>query len=336
MEIEPYFSYYNRKESTTSMKNKIISAIISGGLFAALIVTLGRYDVAQIGPDGTSVGYSSINQKVHELTGVHYAWYDLTDVLGYFAICICALFGLVGLIQLIRRRSLLRVDKTIYALGCFYIIVIGCYAFFEKFIVNYRPVIMPGDSAPEASFPSSHTMLIITVMASTAIVAGLYIHLSFLRTLVRFFCGLIIGVTVFGRLYCGVHWFSDIIGGILLSLTLVSLFAAAYSKTSEADKKYYGIDDGDEGGENVVFQVHVHGEPELKPAPAKASIPASASESRSVKPAPKAKALEPSVASRESVSGESVEDLYANYEGRREKKDNSDSGSRSGDYVPKH
>ena len=318
------------------MKKNIIFAIISGGLFAALIVMLGRYDVAQIGPDGTSIGYSSINEKVHEMTGVHMAWYELTDILGYLAIGVCALFGLIGLIQLIRRRSFLLVDKTIYALGCFYVVVIGCYIFFEKFVINYRPIIMPGASAPEASFPSSHTMLIITVMASTAIIAGLYIRKLFLRFLVRLLCAVIIVVTVCGRLYCGVHWFTDIIGGILLSLCLISLFAAVYSKTSESDKKYYGIDDGSMA-ENVDFQVHVHGEPELKKVPAKtaASQPpkTAPSASRSETAASEAK---PDANKSSGPDGEAIEDLYAGYEGRRMKKGKPDSGASTSGYVPKH
>ena len=227
----------NKESGENEKMKKIISAIISGGLFAGLIYLLRTYDVAAIGPDGTSVGFSTLNQTVHDITGVHMMWYDLTDLMGYAAIGVCALFGLVGLVQLIRRRSLLKVDKTIYALGCFYVVVIGCYDFFEKFIINYRPIIMPGDGAPEASFPSSHTMLIITVMASTAMVAGQYIHNKALRTIVRLLCDAAIAVTVFGRLYCGVHWFTDIIGGVLLSITLLSLFSAVYSKTHKADRK---------------------------------------------------------------------------------------------------
>ena len=220
------------------MGKRMASALISGGLFAALIVLLGKYDVAQVGPGGTSIGFSRINMTVHELTGVNWTWYEITDYLGYLALCVCALFGLAGLIQLVKRRSLLKVDRTILRLGVFYIVVIGLYVLFEKVIINYRPVIMPGETAPEASFPSSHTMLIICVMASAAMAARRYVRNKGLRSLISAVCTIIILVTVLGRLYCGVHWLTDIIGGVLLSICLISLFSAfLYAGKKHASEK---------------------------------------------------------------------------------------------------
>jgi len=207
---------------------KVIGAVITGALFVGLIVMLGKYDVAAIGPAGTEVGFSHINQFVHNLTGVNMLWYEITDYIGYGAIAVCGVFALVGFIQMIKRRSLLKVDREIWALGGLFIAVIGCYVFFEKFIINYRPIIMPGETEPEASFPSSHTMLIMTVMIAVMIVSDKYFRNS-TGALVRVLCFVITLVTVGGRLWCGVHWFTDIIGGILLSATLLFLFAAVVS-----------------------------------------------------------------------------------------------------------
>lgn len=222
------------------MAKRIITAIVSGALFGGLIYLLKTYDVAAIGPDGTSIGFSSLNKAVHDYTGVNMSWYELTDLIGYFALCICALFGLAGLIQLVKRKSLFRVDREILGLGVFYVIVLGLYVLFEKFVINYRPIIMPGATAPEASFPSSHTMLIITVMASTSLVISHYVKNRFLKGLITVLCYAVILITVFGRLYCGVHWFTDIVGGVLLSITLVELYSAflhAGRKKSSADSR---------------------------------------------------------------------------------------------------
>lgn len=70
---------------------KIIFAIITGLLFAAEIVLLKRYDVAAVGAGGTEVGFSTINLRVHELTGVHIEWYEITNYIAlihlYLMIC---------------------------------------------------------------------------------------------------------------------------------------------------------------------------------------------------------------------------------------------------------
>ena len=207
---------------------RVTGAVISGALFAGLIVLLKNYDVAAIGPAGTEVGFSHVNQFVHDLTGVNMIWYQITDFIGYAAIAICGMFAVAGFVQMIKRRSLLKVDREIWALGGLFIAVIGCYVFFEKFIINYRPIIMPGETAPEASFPSSHTMLIMTVMIAVMIVSDKYFGNLF-GAFIRVLCFLAVMVTVGGRLWCGVHWFTDIIGGILLSATLLLLFSAVIS-----------------------------------------------------------------------------------------------------------
>lgn len=147
-------------------------------------------------------------------------WYDITDWLGIAAILTALFFALAGLVQLIKRRSLLKVDREILALGGLYIIVIGLYVLFEKVIINYRPIIMPGSTHPEASFPSSHTMLVCIIMGSAAMLLGKYK----LCTALRIMCLSVIAVTVIGRLIAGVHWFTDILGGILISITLLSVF----------------------------------------------------------------------------------------------------------------
>ena len=207
-------------------KGKFLMLGISGALFGLLIVLLRCVDVEPVGAAGTSVGLSHMNRFVFELTGVNMVWYNITDWLGLAAIFAAFLFAATGLVQVIKRRSILKVDKEILALGGLYILVIGIYVLFENVIVNYRPIIMPGCSNPEASFPSSHTMLVCVIMGSTIIIIGKYIKKKSLCTVIRGMCAAVIAVTVVGRLISGVHWFTDILGGLLISTFLLALYSA--------------------------------------------------------------------------------------------------------------
>ena len=206
-------------------KGKFLMLGISGALFALLIVLLCCVDVEPVGAAGTSVGLSHMNRFVFELTGVNMVWYNITDWLGLAAIFAAFLFAATGLVQVIKRRSILKVDKEILALGGLYILVIGIYVLFENVIVNYRPIIMPGCSNPEASFPSSHTMLVCVIMGSTIIIIGKYIKKKSLCMVIRGICAAVIAVTVVGRLISGVHWFTDILGGLLISTFLLALYS---------------------------------------------------------------------------------------------------------------
>ena len=151
--------------------------------------------------------------------------YKITDYLGYAALAVVGVFGLMGLIQLIQRKSLFKVDHAILALGALYIVVMGMYVLFEKVIINYRPVIMEGDAHVEASFPSSHTVLAVVVLGSAMMMLSDYIQADGLRLALELLCIVVMVFLVIGRLFSGVHWLTDIIGGTLISGALLFLFA---------------------------------------------------------------------------------------------------------------
>ena len=184
-------------------------------------------DVQAIGPQESSVGFATINQFVHNLTGVHMSLYTITDWLGLVPLVFVMGFALLGLIQWIKRKHLLKVDYNILILGGFYIVVMAVYVLFEMLVVNYRPVLIGG--ILEASYPSSTTMLVMCVMPTAIMQFNARIKNNVLK---RFVASAIIAFIVFmviGRLVSGVHWFTDIIGGALLSAGLVLMYRAIIS-----------------------------------------------------------------------------------------------------------
>lgn len=140
----------------------LLSGIAMVVLFILWTVAISLIDVQPIGPQNSSVGFATLNGFIHSLTGVHMAIYTVTDWLGLIPLCFILGFALLGLIQLIKRKSLFKVDSSILVLGAFYIVVMAAYLFFEFYVVNYRPVLINGFL--EASYPSSTTLLVMCVM----------------------------------------------------------------------------------------------------------------------------------------------------------------------------
>ena len=92
---------------------------------------------------------------------------------------------------------------------------------------------MEGETEAEASFPSSHTMLVCVVMGSAIMLLGRYIKDEKIRRVLKIVFYLVIAVTVLGRLFSGVHWLTDILGGVLISICLLSIFAILLPKRED-------------------------------------------------------------------------------------------------------
>lgn len=184
--------------------------------------TLCCIDVQAIGPRGSVVGFASMNRFFHDLTGVHMTLYHITDWMGLVPIFFAMGFAVLGLVQWIRRKNILKVDRSILVLGGYYLLVIGAYLFFESVVINYRPVLIAGYL--EASYPSSTTLLVLCVMPTAILQLRSRIQNSAGKACMTYGIGAFILFMVIGRLLSGVHWISDIIGGVLLSTGLVLLY----------------------------------------------------------------------------------------------------------------
>ena len=203
---------------------KFANSYIFASLFIFFSLWIRLFDVQPVGPEGSSIGFAGLNVAVHELFGMHLFWYKLTQLLGVAAIAVAAVFAVVGFIQLVQRKSLLKVDKKILMLGVIYILVILLYVLFEKVPFSYRPVVLDPAEGLEPSYPSTHTMIILTIFGTAIGVIGDYLKNAKLVLLLKIICLVIMAVTIVGRLICGVHWFTDIAGGVIISLFFINLF----------------------------------------------------------------------------------------------------------------
>ena len=199
---------------------------VGAGFLAAFVlwtVFVSLVDIGPIGPNGSRVGFAALNGYVHDLTGVNLLLYAITDWLGLVPIGVAFGFAILGLVQWIKRKSLLKVDGCLLVLGGLYIVVMTVYALFEVVVTNYRPVLIEG--CLEASYPSSTTMLVMCVMPTAMMQLRARIKNHVFRRCVLILIALFTVFMVIGRLMSGVHWLTDIIGGALLSAGLVIIYA---------------------------------------------------------------------------------------------------------------
>ena len=208
-------------------KKKILfSIIIMILLFIFYTLLVKYYDVKSIGPENTKVGFAAINNLFYTHFGYNELLYKITKYLGFIPFLLVAFYAFVGLKQLLKEKSLAKVDKKLIILGCFYILVGFVYLLFELFVVNYRPIIL--EEGLEASYPSSHTILAICICVSSLMISKYYIKNKNILKIFNIFTIILMSIIVLGRLFSGVHWFTDIIGGVIVSIVLLNMF-------------YYGI-----------------------------------------------------------------------------------------------
>lgn len=145
--------------------------------------------------------------------------YTITDWLGLVPLCFVLGFALLGLVQLIQRKRIVKVDYSLLVLDGFYIIVMAAYLLFEVFVINYRPELINGHL--EASYPSSTTILVMCVIPPAIIQLNTRISNKIIRKVILGVLAVFTVFMVIARLISGVYWFTDIVGGALLSAGLV-------------------------------------------------------------------------------------------------------------------
>ena len=206
-------------------KRVLFAGVLLLVLFAIWTLLIQTVDVQPAGETGTEIGFATLNCRFHTATGVHMTIYYITDWLGLIPVVVCILFGGIGLVQLLRRKSLFKVDLDIRLLGLYYGIVILWYLFFERFPVNYRPILIEGFQ--EASYPSSTTLLVLSVMPTLVLQGNRRLQSKVCKEMLGILTSLFSLFTVTGRLLSGVHWVTDIVGAVLLSTGLFCMYKAS-------------------------------------------------------------------------------------------------------------
>lgn len=208
-------------------------------LFALWTGLVQSVDVVTAEHTGTTIGFGMINCWFHQLTGVHMLIYTITDWLGLVPLAVCMVFAVMGTVQWMKRKHLMRVDWDILLLGIYYMVVIGGYLIFEMIPINFRPILI--DGRLEASYPSSTTLLVLSVMPTLVFQTNRRVHNTYIKNTVCILSTVFSLAMVTGRLICGVHWLTDIIGAVLFSIGLFAVYCAAVQIICDKERSHNGV-----------------------------------------------------------------------------------------------
>lgn len=225
------------KSTQERIRNLFIIAGVLFAVFVVYVICLLNIDRQAIGPENSVVGFASINGSFADAIGVNMMWRNISKILGVVAELFALFFALLGVAQLVQKKSLKKVDTDLYVLAGFYALMMIFYIFFEKVIINYRPVIL--DDGLEASFPSSHTMLGFCLMTTAILQFSSRIHDKLIKNIAIAVSLVIEAGIIIGRLLSGVHWLTDILGGLLLGTALVMLYYAATEYVKLRNRRRY-------------------------------------------------------------------------------------------------
>ena len=215
-------------------KKGVIRTAVLFAVFVLFTVLVCKLDVKAIGPQGSSVGFAGINGLVAKMFPYSGTFYKVSKLLGYLAILVCVFFAFMGLLEFLRKKNLGSVSNGILMLGALYVCLAVFYVLFAKVVVNYRPVLE--DGALESSYPSSHTMLAVCAFLSAAVQLGRAKGSAAFKKMARIAFWALAVLMVITRTLSGVHWFTDIVGAVLLSAALLSAYRTALDIADEKDR----------------------------------------------------------------------------------------------------
>ena len=216
----------------TVPRESIRNAVIMTVLALLVTVLVATVDVQPVGVEGTNLGFAGINTGFFNKFGESHTFYTISKIAGILCFAAAGGFGVFFLVQLFQRKSLKKVDPNLTVLMLLYLMTLIIYALFEVIVINYRPVLR--DKGLEASFPSTHAMIAYVVMVSAVDQWNIYIKNEKLLTAATALSFLLLALIIVSRLLSGMHWLTDIIGGILFGDMLIAWYRAVLTRQRQA------------------------------------------------------------------------------------------------------
>ena len=234
----------------TRKMNYILAGLFYA-LFVVLIVLLLNVDVTPSGVRGTDIGLSGINVTLRDSIGISKLFYNISKVCGIIGIAAALGYVLQLALRALKKKTPGILSKTEWGIAILYFVTAILYVAFDKFVVNYRPFIKWDETAPESSFPSTHSLIAVVIFGSLYYMAEDYIKQELTLKITQMSCVILGILVIIGRLFSGVHWFTDVLGGIFLGLALLLTFTGSVMQYRPVRQRVYDEDIGNEDADDA-------------------------------------------------------------------------------------
>ena len=177
--------------------------------------------------NGTKLGFYHLNYKFGDLVtefGKYEFMRTVSDILLYVSFGYVGILVTVAIIQLIKYKSLKKINPIFFFLAGAYVLVVILFGFFELVHVNYSPDSIVGSL--KASYPSTHVFVggCFYLLSSYALLKFLWVKDNLYKTLIHLSTVILTCLLVLTRLLAVKHWLTDIIGAVILMLAVYFLF----------------------------------------------------------------------------------------------------------------
>lgn len=158
-------------------------------------------------------------------------WELITNIILISSIITFGIFVIMGLCQLIMRKSFMKVDKEIRWMPLPLALMTIVYFVFDKLVIlSTRP-----DGSGKSSFPSSHAMVATTIFFIVTLILPHYVKNGTIRVILEIIMVIAICLVCAGRVLAGKHSVIDVIAAIIFAFIFSEIYYLIIKKRKHGE-----------------------------------------------------------------------------------------------------
>ena len=221
-------------ERPKNIINSFILMIFTIAISILFTHLLNTIDVKNVGLNDSALGLSTINLFVND-TLTSNAFFNrfsanILKYLNYFLFGYAGLFFLIALIKSIKNSSTKKIDCSFYLLIIPSSLVILIYLCFEKNVLNLN-LLLDTSKTLNDSFPSFNVVLSTVICGSLCAILErvhekeLFLKSKIIIKFVTFLTTILAFIIILLNVFSKAYWITDIIGGLLYGLAILSVYS---------------------------------------------------------------------------------------------------------------